>query len=150
MDSNMLICILCISCISSNLAALTGAYYYFTEINTTKWGCISSGTDDSPMYIVGRVSKGDAECMYSPKDPGCFIIPADSSKPSDVKKAIDECKNFISAYPKVNTSSGKILDLEAYRCGATGQNFKEWGNTGYESPNDLCYKIKNQTKIFPI
>jgi len=104
-----------------------------------------------PMYTVGRMSKGDAECMYENGQVGCSSIMASlgSDNKYDIKRAKEECNNYIVHYPDVTLkSSGKLINLKPYRCGKNGENYKLWNNTGYDNPDDECYRIKNNVNAF--
>jgi len=127
-----------------------GFWYYLTNIGTSDWQCIDTSLGGIPLYSVGRISKGDAECMYEEGQVGCSSImaPIESENEYDLKSAKDDCKNYIDNYPNVTLKTGQKLNLKPYKCGKSGENYKLWNNTGYDDPDEDCYKIKNNVNVF--
>lgn len=117
----------------------------YKESQAKYWRCVKF-SDDSPQYVIGRFNKGEAECMYNPNAVGCYVVTPqlDSDDVVDQSDLADQCANAISTYPNTKTPSG-VVNMEAYRCGRGGDNEKLWGNTGYTTKNDMCYKILDNT-----
>ena len=134
----IIICIGC-SCISS---VIMGSYGY----TRSQWKCIPVDAKKS-LFIVGRMHNFDAECMSDPKSNGCWIIEKDKDRGDDDLK--ETCQGFINDYPSVDThTSSGVVEMIPYTCGPNSTHMKIWGNTGYNSPMDMCYKIA-ANKSFP-
>jgi hypothetical protein len=112
----------------------------------SEWKCVDIGKG---FNVVGRLNRGEAECMYDPQNIGCFMLK--SKKTYDGKldqKDLDiQCKNLIDNYPKITVDGTKYV-MNAYTCGKGSKNEELWKTTGYESPKDTCYKILQDRSIF--
>lgn len=136
--------VLCLCCLSSCIIPII-VLYYKANLNVQEWRCTDVGSD---KYVVSRMNNFDAECMYDPKGVGCYIIKPDSFEgvvdKADLKQ---QCDNFIKNYPVVKPINYEPTTFNEYTCGENSINKRIWNLTGYENPNDMCYKIKNDRSV---
>ena len=141
----VILSVICLCCLFSLLVPPI-ALYIKAKQNVQKWKCTNVGSD---KYVVSRLNSDmNATCMYDPKSVGCFIIKPDSF--NDVVDNADlkqQCDNFINNYPVVTPPENESTTFEEYTCGENSINQKLWKLTGYESPKDMCYKIKNDRSV---
>lgn len=138
----VIVFVICLCCFFSFLVPPI-ALYIKAKQNVQKWKCTNVGSD---KYVVSRLN-GDmnATCMYDPKSVGCYTI-----KPYSFNDVVDlkqQCDNFINNYPVVTPPETASTTFEEYTCGENSINQKLWKLTGYESPKDMCYKIKNARSV---
>lgn len=138
------ICMCCLCCCS--LLMSTGGLFFKASQNLNVWKCTDIG---SKKYVVSRINGTfDAECMYDPKNVGCFIIKPDTlDNKVDKVDLKDQCENLIKNFPKVTLKNDSVVNLEVYTCGNNSTNSKLWNTTGYDNPKDTCYKILSDRSL---
>jgi hypothetical protein len=133
--------ICCCSSVISTIVPLTTQAY----INSGVWTCVDIGKG---LHVVGRTNVNEAECMYDPNNVGCFVIKQKKQKngevdTDDLKK---QCANLINNYPAV-VVDGTKYNLDVYTCGKGSKNEELWQTTGYENPDDTCWKILDSRSV---
>lgn len=104
------------------------------------------------QYIVSRINDKtlEAECVYDPKNVGCFIIrpsKIDDGDEDDKEDLKEQCDNVINNYPTVKLKNDSTVKFDSYSCGRNSTNFKMWNTTGYDNPKDMCYKMLQERSI---
>ena len=126
-------------CITTSIGGVY-SLYYVSEQNQKKWECIDI---NDKHLIIGKINnKKDAECVYIPGTPGCFII----SKSKKQEENDEKCNNIINNYPLPKIDN-KEIPMTNFSCGKNSTNEEIWGNTGYENKNSNCYKIREEKSL---
>ena len=133
-------CCLC-SLISVGIGTPVGLAYS----RSSQWKCVDVGNG---KFVVGRLKNNNSECMYDPNNTGCFVINSKKKSNGDINAddLSSQCSNMISNYPQV-TVDGTKYNMDVYTCGKSSKNEEMWKTTGYDNPNDTCYKILNARSI---